>query len=528
MRTGPWPSSRDYVEAIQNPRSCFDDPDLKTAHPALDRLGMPTVTSGQFAYVFKLNHSNGSKAQAVRCFRGSSDGREHRYKLVNDHLNKVSSPYSASFEYDSGGIKVRGQSWPTLVMEWIDGHALDSYLNQVYTKPEALKFLADMWLKVLQSLRDNHMAHGDLQHGNVIIDASTTLRLVDLDGMYVPAMSGWRAPELGHRHYQHPRRTATDFDEHLDNFSGLVIYLSLLALKESPSLWTKYHDENLIFVKRDFDDPRNSQAFKDIRALRGECARLAEALENACGAYPIKCPSVLDLAGAAPNRLPIWMTSSPVISVDRSTREVTPGTAPSGPAVQPSASSPGVNTAPPWWQQQQNTGASSTASRASSSPSANSVRAIAGSSAKNSVSIAFIGLFFSWAWYPLLNSLIIGMGATTASAGSLTIIAYLSACAALGFRMARSEAQNTIVRAATTSYAAPVPPIAPRVSTPVSGQKPGRPPGKGEVVGSSIRLIYHSPNCKWARKISLRNRVKFADPAIARSVGYRPCSVCSP
>src|SRR6202035_1250393 len=62
-----WPSSRDYVEAIQNPPLCFQDPDLRLGSSALDRLGMPFVTSGQFAYVFKLNGNNDGEAQAVRC-----------------------------------------------------------------------------------------------------------------------------------------------------------------------------------------------------------------------------------------------------------------------------------------------------------------------------------------------------------------------------------------------------------------------------------------------------------------------------
>jgi hypothetical protein len=357
MSSAQWPTSREYVEAIQSPRLCFDDAQLKLGQPALDRFGLPTVTSGQFAYVFKINHPTGDGADAVRCFRSWSHDRELRYRYINLHLDTVANPYLASFEYDPKGIRVRGLLWPTLMMEWIDGHSMDVYLDRVVGNPQALTYLAKMWINALRSLRDHGLAHGDLQHGNILIDSASMLRIVDLDGMYVPAMEGWSAAELGHRHYQHPARAEHHFGATLDNFSGLVIYLSLLALKESPDLWGLYHDENLILVKEDFEDPEHSPALIAIRKLGGECARLAGALGDACRDDPMHCPSVLDLMAAPSRPKPAWMTDAPVISVPIATREVRPGagvapltatshtpTAPAQPLV------PGA-VATPWWRQ---------------------------------------------------------------------------------------------------------------------------------------------------------------------------------
>jgi len=93
------------------------------------------------------------------------------------------------------------------------------------------------------------------------------LRLVDHDGIFVTKMAGWTASEVGHQHYQHPRRNATHFDEKLDNFSSLVIYLSLISLAERPALWQEHHDENLLFTKQDFADPASSQLFKRSASL---------------------------------------------------------------------------------------------------------------------------------------------------------------------------------------------------------------------------------------------------------------------
>ena len=54
-----WPSARYFTEAIQCPVICFAHPALRSTLPAVDRLGMPLVTSGQFAYVYKLKSTNG-------------------------------------------------------------------------------------------------------------------------------------------------------------------------------------------------------------------------------------------------------------------------------------------------------------------------------------------------------------------------------------------------------------------------------------------------------------------------------------
>ena len=77
--TNFWPTARHYAEAVQCPLVCFEEPSLKRMLPAVDRLGMPLVTSGQFAYVFKLNPGDaGGEALAVRCFRGFLGDREER------------------------------------------------------------------------------------------------------------------------------------------------------------------------------------------------------------------------------------------------------------------------------------------------------------------------------------------------------------------------------------------------------------------------------------------------------------------
>jgi hypothetical protein len=540
MSSGQWPSSRDYVEAVQNPAFAFQDPDLKASMPAIDRLGMPFVTSGQFAYVFKLNTANG-RAQAVRCFRGSVGDREDRYQKIDDHLNKVSAPCFVSFEYDPQGILTGGRRYPIQVMEWIGGFPLDVYLPNVLGRKDMLKFLAEQWLKALATMRDGGMAHGDLQHGNVIVDESNSLRLVDLDGMYVPSMTGWKASELGHRHYQHPKRSPRFFNASLDNFSGLVIYLSLVSLGEQPDLWKEFHDENLIFTKDDFENPRTSKLFGKIKAIGGDSHRLAEALEKACNEDPTRCPSALDLVNAAPSKLPAWMVNSPTVTVQQATREVKPGQVP--PPITSPAPIFGSNTSV-YTQRPQTAGSSSVFTPAQAYPigASATIRVSPREIARHTLTHAFLGIFLVWLWNPLSRSLFAGLGASSQAATWLSVLTYLAACSLLAYRRVKKEAialssSPQVVSWTTTpptASSAPIPTITYRSQPAPRNVSTGRASAsrvstsQASLVGSKIRLIYHKSTCKWATKISYRNRIQFSSEADAKGRGYRACSVCSP
>ncbi|MEJ7616307.1 MAG: hypothetical protein WKF30_04895 [Pyrinomonadaceae bacterium] len=140
-----WPSARQFAEAVQCPKICFSDARLQEALPAFDRLGMPLVTSGQFAFVFKLKAEGGQRAFAVRCFRGFLGDRDERYRVINAHLREHRFPSLAGFDYDPEGIRVGGRKFPTLVMEWINGPTLDVYVEEVLGRRDVLLHLADEW-----------------------------------------------------------------------------------------------------------------------------------------------------------------------------------------------------------------------------------------------------------------------------------------------------------------------------------------------------------------------------------------------
>lgn len=315
-----WASASQYAEAVQCPQLCFTSQILRECEPAFDRLGMPIVTSGQFAYVFKLKHRTMNEAFAARCFRQHLGDREERYRAINAHLKNHPVSALSKFEFDSQGILVNGRKYPLLIMPYLEGQTFDVYLAQVLERKDVLQHLAGEWAKLVRSLRDAGIAHGDLQHGNIII-GNGQLHLVDFDGVFVPALRGRHAVEIGHQHFQHPKRTQEHFDENLDNFSALSIYVTLLALRERPALWREYHDENLLFTKEDFLHPAKSALFAKLKAIGGEVEKFTLMLERAAlDENPLHAPDFTESVEAN-SKLPAWMTAPLNVKVEKRTRE---------------------------------------------------------------------------------------------------------------------------------------------------------------------------------------------------------------
>lgn len=269
-----WPTPQDYREAIQNPQLCFQNPELQAGLPELDKLGLPRPISGGFASVYKIKC--GETDWAVRCFTNNVKDQKVRYDAVSSHLSSVNLPYIVPFEYLAEGIKINGNWFPVVKMQWVEGESLLHYIRRNLHNAEILKSLADKWLKMITELQKANIAHGDLQHGNILI-RSDEIILIDYDGMYVPDLNGMQSIELGHRNYQHPGRNEDHFGPYMDNFSAWVIFISILAQSMDASLWDSLGageaEESLLFRQKDFVSPDSSRAFQFLELVDDETLR---------------------------------------------------------------------------------------------------------------------------------------------------------------------------------------------------------------------------------------------------------------
>ena len=228
-----YPLISEYVEAIKAAEDNFDQ--LKHLRPVLDWDGLPVMTSGNFAVVFKMKDEQTGKLYAVKCFTKEQEGREEAYRLIDDELKRVDSPYLTSICYLEKELFVdTSQSteteFPVLLMDWVEGKTLDKYLRENLDDKYALEMLAYRFSQLAQWLIPQPFAHGDLKPDNILVQDDGSLVLVDYDGMYVPAMKGQKARELGSPDFRHPQRTEDDFDEHIDDFPLVSFLLSLKAI----------------------------------------------------------------------------------------------------------------------------------------------------------------------------------------------------------------------------------------------------------------------------------------------------------
>ena len=253
-----YPLISEYIEAIRLAADNFDK--LSHLQPVLDGNGTPMMSSGNFAVVFKMYDPQAHKDVAVKCFLKEQEGRAESYQLIAQELAYTSSSFLTPFRYLDKEIFVESQStndeeFPVVLMDWVEGETLDRYIQSHLDEPNALRLLAFQFSRLASWLLSQPFAHGDLKPDNILVRSDGTLTLVDYDGMFVPAMEGTAARELGSPDFRHPLRTAERFNEHIDDFPLAVILLSLKALSLSPSLWNTYGaSDRLLFSATDYRD----------------------------------------------------------------------------------------------------------------------------------------------------------------------------------------------------------------------------------------------------------------------------------
>ena len=276
-----YPLISEYVEAMRNAEDNFDK--LRNLRPVTDNNGNPVMTSGNFAVVFKMRDEKKDKLYAVKCFLKDQPNRADNYRMIAEELEFVSSSFLTKFQYLDNELFVDsanadGEEFPVLLMDWVEGTNLDQYIRQHLHDSYQLHLLAYQYSRLALWLIPQPFAHGDLKPDNIMVREDGTLVLIDYDGMFVPAMKGQKAREMGSPDFRHPARTEDTFNEHIDDFSLASILLSLRVIAEEPSLLDKSGAaDRLLFSEKDYRAIHDCQLLKDI--------------------FPSECPEVNTLVG---------------------------------------------------------------------------------------------------------------------------------------------------------------------------------------------------------------------------------------
>lgn len=290
-----YPNLRAYMAAIADIKN-INIPFFQSSSMQiyLNRRGVPYMSVGGFGAVFRFKDKQG-RQYGLKCFTREVDGRAARYRALHDTLQITKFHFMVDFQYVEDGLKVGNNVFPVVVMEWGTGVGLDTAIENDMEDNGSLTSaprLAGNLYKVVKTLQEWNMGHNDLQEGNLLVDDTGNITLIDYDGMFVPALEGMEASEMGLADYQHPRRDEKDFTSRIDDFSLLAILLQLAVI--TPENWKEHHDDKRLLLRQaDYKKPGSSKLLKSIGRNKAPHVRaLSKIFKKALKSPPLKIDAI--------------------------------------------------------------------------------------------------------------------------------------------------------------------------------------------------------------------------------------------
>lgn len=242
----------------------------KSSHP----FPIYVYSSGSHAAIFKVGINNNHFA--LRVFFNPSREEERRSTLISQRLSQVDNKYLVKSVFYNNRSSFGINQVAFSLMSWVGGARLDSFISEmIATVPKdqliiVLRKIQNEIKGISEFLEKNSIGHGDIQCGNIMVVGdcyNLQLKLIDYDAMFVPEFAGHNSSEPGVLDFQHPSRVKSDFSPTMDRFSFWVMLTALEALIWDSSLWKSTvhggfnNDSNLLFTRKDFQNPQASRLF---------------------------------------------------------------------------------------------------------------------------------------------------------------------------------------------------------------------------------------------------------------------------
>lgn len=288
-----WPTREEYDHAVMSWRQTTRDPDLVSGELATVMGTDPRRFGGAGLYVTVYRIGD----WAVRCFCSDVGSAcdppsdiVDRYRAIACFVaeQQAAIPALLPVTVVERGLFVAGAWRPVVKSPWVtDALRLGAFVAEHRGNARLLAALAGSWRRLVSDLEDAPMAHGDLDLTNVLVREEAgagrpTLRLIDYDDMWIPALDGRAQTECGHEAFQHPAffrpiphpdPANRPYGPQMDRFAALVIYLSLLALSLDPRLYADLgasEEDRLLFSRADYERPTlETSAFALVRKRCG-------------------------------------------------------------------------------------------------------------------------------------------------------------------------------------------------------------------------------------------------------------------
>ena len=262
-----YPSISQWIDTVSNSFGRFRT--LGEFELCRDAYGNIRFIAGNSAVVFPVIADG--KMIMLNCFIKEGRCRDVLYATTSC-ADPLLSPAvflpGEAYVYDEMG---NGQYYDIAVGRWIEGNTLETELRRAFRESGADRFaeLATIFDSMAAELLSRDWAHGDLKPENIIITPEGHAVLIDYDAMYVPG--GEPSGETGTPGYQHPARTAADFNARLDDYPAALISTALHALALDPSLGERHAAcDGLLFTPQRILRGRD-ETYREVIALFERC-----------------------------------------------------------------------------------------------------------------------------------------------------------------------------------------------------------------------------------------------------------------
>lgn len=283
-----YPSRTDIVTAMQNPQVSFKSNEL-IGGSVIQKGSRLIQYSGGYTTVFPFRKQSGEKV-ALRLWIADIGDAKKRSLEISNYLEELNNSYFVRFKYIDNAVLVNGALHPIVLMDWVNGLTLKEYINNNISDSSKIIDLAERFKDMTSYFHQKSIAHGDLQHGNILVKSDGSLVVIDYDSMFIEPLKGMPDTISGLPGYQHPKRQSNSYVNYkLDYFSELVIYLSLIFFADNPNYWSDYYEtEDLFFSQNDFKDPNNSKLIRRcLKSINHNISELTERLLEELNAQDI-------------------------------------------------------------------------------------------------------------------------------------------------------------------------------------------------------------------------------------------------
>lgn len=247
---------RDFNNTISSGIQCFST--LKHLAFVHDDYENVIYIKGTSSVVYKMEDKKTGKLYAAKIFVDGID-RAEKYSIIKDELQGLNCPYLLPIQYfedeffieDESSVSSLGSkivSYPVLLMEWVEGVSIGTYLQEAVDNYFMLEMVAYRFSQFAAWITLQPFTHGKIKANNIIVREDGSFVLIDYDEFHVPYM------EISEKGYN---------NKYSDDFPLFAILLSLKAISICPGLILESKCKDyILFEEKDFRDILNTKLVK--------------------------------------------------------------------------------------------------------------------------------------------------------------------------------------------------------------------------------------------------------------------------